>query len=123
MVEALASPAPAAVLNRKRWPSGVMSQFQALEAFYPIPEQRHRLQGRIRAMNAQQIEAEALKLDLEVRARLADRLYLSLDGLTQEEWTRLWAAEAARRDEEMDADPNLGIPAERVFEKLSSRHR
>jgi len=74
-------------------------------------------------MNAQQIEAEALKLDLEARARLADRLYLSLDGLTQEEWTGLWAAEAARRDAEMDADPDLGIPAERVFEKLSSRHR
>ncbi len=74
-------------------------------------------------MNAQQIEAEALKLDLESRARLADRLYLSLNGLAQEEWTRLWVAEATRRDAEMDADPDLGIPAERVFEKLSSRHR
>jgi hypothetical protein len=74
-------------------------------------------------MDVQQIEAEALRLDLESRARLADRLYLSLDGLSEEDWTQLWAAEAARRHAEMDANADLGTPADEVFEGLSSRYR
>ncbi|HTD45555.1 MAG TPA: addiction module protein [Bryobacteraceae bacterium] len=72
-------------------------------------------------MNAEQLEAEALKLDPKVRAQLADRLYLSLDPLSEEEWAQLWAAEAAHRDAQMDADPSLGIPADDVFRKAYSK--
>jgi Putative addiction module component len=72
-------------------------------------------------MNAEQLEAEALKLDPKVRAQLADRLYLSLDPLSEAEWSQLWAAEAAHRDAQIDANPSLGIPADDVFRGAYSK--
>jgi hypothetical protein len=72
-------------------------------------------------MNGEQLEAEALKLDPQLRAQLADRLYLSLDPLSEEEWAQLRAAEAAHRDAQMDANPSLGIPADDVFRKDYSK--
>jgi putative addiction module component (TIGR02574 family) len=75
------------------------------------------------AMNAEQLEAEALKLDPKLRARLAERLFLSLDPLSDEEWSQLWAAEAERRNTQMDADPGLGTPADEVFRKAYSKLR
>ena len=72
-------------------------------------------------MNVEQLEAEALKLDAELRARLAERLYRSLDPLSEEEWTRRWAAETADRDAQMNADPALGAPANEVFRRAYSK--
>jgi putative addiction module component (TIGR02574 family) len=72
-------------------------------------------------MNAEQLEAEALKLDPKLRERLAERLYLSLDPISDQEWSELWAAEAERRNAQMDADPTLGIPAEEVFRRAYSK--
>lgn len=72
-------------------------------------------------MDLEQLEAEALKLDPEVRARLAERLFLSLDPLSDQEWSQLWTAEAARRDAQMDTDPSLGKPADEVFRKAYSK--
>lgn len=71
--------------------------------------------------NPEQLEAEALKLDPQLRAQLADRLYLNLDPLSEDEWARLWAAEAERRNAQMTADPALGIPADEVFRKAYSK--
>ena len=45
-------------------------------------------------MKAEQIDAEALKLDRETRARLMERLFLSLDEISTEEWNRAWGEEA-----------------------------
>jgi len=72
-------------------------------------------------MSAEQLEAEALKLDPMVRAQLADRLYLSLDPLSEAEWCQLWAAEAERRRAQLEADPTLGVPADEVFRKAHSK--
>jgi putative addiction module component (TIGR02574 family) len=72
-------------------------------------------------MNAEQLEREALKLAPEVRAELAERLFLSLDPIAEEEWRQIWAAEAERRDAQMTADPSLGVPAEKVFRKARAR--
>jgi len=72
-------------------------------------------------MSAEQLEAEALKLDPMVRAQLADRLYLSLDPLSEAEWAQLWAAEAERRRAQLEADPTLGVPAHEVFRKAHSK--
>ena len=47
-----------------------------------------------------QLEAEALNLNLEMRARLAGRLILSLDNPSESEVERLWLDEAERRLEE-----------------------
>ena len=49
-------------------------------------------------MTIEDLEAEALKLSLEARARLAERLLESLENLSDEENARLWNAEAERRN-------------------------
>ena len=49
-------------------------------------------------MSGEEIEAEALKLDLRARARLAEKLLESLESLSNEENESLWADEADRRD-------------------------
>lgn len=66
-------------------------------------------------MSVEELESEALKLDPKSRARLAERLLASLDGLSEQESAQLWAAEAERRDAQMDSDPGSGRPAEDVF--------
>ena len=53
-------------------------------------------------MSLKELEAEAMKLDPNARARLAGKLLESLENLSEEENTRLWAEEAQRRDAEMD---------------------
>ena len=62
-------------------------------------------------MSLKELEAEAMKLDPKARARLAGKLLESLENLSEEENTRLWAEEAQRRDAEMDA--NSGSVARR----------
>ena len=49
-------------------------------------------------MSIEELEAEALKLNPSARARLAERLLESLETLSEEENSRLWAEEAERRD-------------------------
>ena len=56
----------------------------------------------IRRMNARMIEKEALELPVEKRAKLAERLLESLDGLTEAEIETLWLREATRRAAEID---------------------
>jgi hypothetical protein len=46
---------------------------------------------------------------------------LSLDELSEQENLQLWAAEAQRRDAQMDSDPGSGRPAEDVFREAWSR--
>jgi hypothetical protein len=53
-------------------------------------------------MSTEELEAEALKLSPQERARLAGRLLESLEGLSDEENERVWAEEAARRDQSWD---------------------
>ena len=76
-------------------------------------------------MNAEQLEEEALKLDRTERGKLAARLLESLDdagdSLTDEEWCKLWGAEAERRDAEMTADPSSGVPAEEALKRVRAR--
>jgi len=73
-------------------------------------------------MSVEELESEALRLDPESRARLAERLLVSLDELSEEENLRLWAAEAQRRDAQMDdCGPDSGRPAEDVFREAWSR--
>jgi len=72
-------------------------------------------------MNVEELESEALKLDPKSRARLAERLLVSLDDLSEPECAELWAAEALPRDAGMDADPQAGRPAGDVFREARSR--
>lgn len=72
-------------------------------------------------MSINELEAEVLKLDPKARARLAGKLLKSLEDLSEEENSRLWAEEAQRRDAEMDADPDSGIPAADVFSEARAK--
>lgn len=74
-------------------------------------------------MNLPDLEAEALKLPVVERARLAETLLESLEALSEDEHRHLWTEEARRRDAELDADPSRGRPAEDVFRDAQARLR
>ena len=69
------------------------------------------------AMNDEQLEAEIMKLDLDARARLAEKLILSLDAPSDEENLRLWVAEAERRLRDLREGRVKEMPAEEVFRR------
>lgn len=72
-------------------------------------------------MSTEELEAEALKLAPQDRARLAEKLLQSLESLSDEENARLWAEEAQRRDQAWEADPATGRPAADVFRDARAR--
>ena len=74
-------------------------------------------------MDLPDLVAEALKLPVTERARLAETLLESLDSLSEAEHRHLWTEEAARRDAELDADPSRGRPASEVFRDARARLR
>lgn len=69
-------------------------------------------------MSIEELEAEALRLDPKQRARLAGRLLESLDELTLEENTRLWAEEAELRAAD---DQSTFTPADVVLREARER--
>lgn len=77
-------------------------------------------------MSVQEIEAEALKLPSQERARLAHRLLVSLDEDADEDMAeveRAWEEEIRRRLAELEAGTAELIPAEEVFAELRARPR
>jgi putative addiction module component (TIGR02574 family) len=70
------------------------------------------------AMNDEKLEAEIMKLGLDERARLAEKLILSLDAPSEEENLRLWVAEAERRLKDLREGRAKEIPAEEVFRRV-----
>lgn len=68
-------------------------------------------------MNLAQIESEILSLPEEDRARLAQKLLLSLGEPVDEEFDRLWGEESAKRAAEFDANNLQAIPGEMVAAK------
>ena len=66
-------------------------------------------------MTIEQVEIEALKLDAQARAKLAEKLLQSLEELSEEDIERLWAEEAVRRDAELDSGSATMRDAEDVF--------
>jgi hypothetical protein len=74
----------------------------------------------------EQIEDEALQLPEESRARLMERLLLSLREKgepAEEEIVRAWVEEAECRDQEMSSGAEEGVPAEEVFSRIRSSFR
>jgi putative addiction module component (TIGR02574 family) len=68
-------------------------------------------------MNFKTIEDEALHLSPEDRAKLAQRLILSLDSLSDIEIEESWLVEAQRRAQELDRGDIRAIPEEEVRRK------
>ena len=67
------------------------------------------------------LEAAALLLPPEERAKLAERLIASLDR--DPEITAAWDEEILRRISEFDAGRMESVPAERVFQEARARQR
>jgi Putative addiction module component len=72
-------------------------------------------------MSIDDLEAAALKLDPKARARLAERLLDSLEQLSPDENARIWAEEAQRRAEALDAGMLSSQPADEVFREARAR--
>jgi hypothetical protein len=72
-------------------------------------------------MTNDQIENEALKPKPEARAELAEKLLKSLEDLSDEDIERLWAAEAVRRDAELDSGTTSMRDAYDVFKDARTR--
>lgn len=68
-------------------------------------------------MDRQNIEHEALSLPPEDRAKLAQKLLLSLDSLSEEELEKAWFVEADRRARELDRGEVQPISADEVRRK------
>jgi len=71
---------------------------------------------------ASKLEAKALKLPPEERARLAEQLISSLDHEADPDSEELWIREAERRLAELESGVDA-ISAERVIEKARSSLR
>ena len=65
-------------------------------------------------MDPQTVEQEALRLPPEDRAKLAQKLLLSLDTLSEKELEQAWLIEADRRARELDRGDVQPISAEEV---------
>lgn len=71
-------------------------------------------------MTLRELEQAALELDHRSRARLAERLLESLDGLSVAETEALWFDEAERRASAWDAGEIQGISAQEVLRDLKN---
>jgi putative addiction module component (TIGR02574 family) len=68
-------------------------------------------------MKPEQLEAEIMKLSLDARAKLAERIILSLDAPSDEENLGLWVLEAERRLKDLRDGKAKEVPAEEVFRR------
>ena len=68
-------------------------------------------------MDPQTIEHEALGLPPEDRAKLAQKLLLSLEVLSEDESEQIWLVEAERRARELDSGDVEPVSAEEVRRK------
>ena len=74
-------------------------------------------------MTLERVELEALKLKPSSRAKLAEKLLKSLEDLTDEENEQLWAQEAWRRHEDIDAGVVKARAGKDVLRNARSRLR
>ena len=74
-------------------------------------------------MDLKSLEREALNLDVKSRAVLAERLLESLDTLSEDEISNLWADEAERRLAEYRAGRSESVPADEVLREARQQLR
>jgi len=68
-------------------------------------------------MELKELENETLKLSIEERAALAERLILSVDAPSDAENLHLWVSEAERRLHELREGSAIEVSAEEVFRR------
>jgi putative addiction module component (TIGR02574 family) len=69
-------------------------------------------------MDINQLEFETMRLKIDERARLAEKLLLSLDAPTEEENLHLWVAESEQRLKDLREGKAKEIPADEVLRKV-----
>jgi excinuclease UvrABC ATPase subunit len=69
-------------------------------------------------LTLEQLTAEALRLPVESRVLLADRLVESLDTGEFDDIEGLWTAEAIRRRDEVRSGKVKSIPGEKVLDEV-----
>ena len=74
-------------------------------------------------MTAKQVEAAAVKLPRRDRERIANRLIESLGPEREKQILDAWAAEAERRDRELDEGKEVALPYEEVMAELRASLR
>jgi putative addiction module component (TIGR02574 family) len=72
---------------------------------------------------ARELESKALKLPRRDRARLAQRLIISLDQRSDADAEKLWLEEAERRLGELESGNVAGVRAGTVIKKARSTLR
>ncbi|MDA8179700.1 MAG: addiction module protein [Desulfobacteria bacterium] len=72
------------------------------------------------AMTLHQLEAELLNLDIQTRAKLAEKLILSLDAPSEEENLQLWVAEAEHRLADLRSGKAREIAAKETIQGIRS---
>jgi len=77
----------------------------------------------VRTSDPVEVFKNALRLNVQDRAALAQRLLASLEDWSEEEVDRLWADEAQRRLEEYRAGRAIAVPAEEVVKKAERLFR
>jgi hypothetical protein len=75
------------------------------------------------AQTLEEIEAEALRLPQQARAKLAKSLLLSLSESEEEDSEEFWAEEAEHRYREIERGEVTPIPSEEVLREARSRLR
>ncbi len=73
------------------------------------------------SMSIEQLAEEALALPIEARALLADRLAESLDPSDDEQFRKLWAAEALRRRDEVREGRVQTIPGDEALARIRQK--
>ena len=68
-------------------------------------------------MELKELEKEAMKLSIDERAALAERLLLSVDAPSDVENVRLWVKEAERRLKELREGTAIEVPMDEVFRR------
>jgi len=79
----------------------------------------------LRAMTIalKKIEDDALKLPVRSRARLAERLIMSLEEAADPDAEQAWLDEIERRSVELKGGKVTGVPAGKVFKKARAALR
>ena len=78
---------------------------------------------RAMAIALKKIEDDALKLPARSRARLAERLIMSLEEVAEPLAEQAWLDEIERRSAELKVGKHTGIPARKVLKKARAALR
>jgi putative addiction module component (TIGR02574 family) len=74
-------------------------------------------------MSSKEIVAAAMKLPKKTRARIAEQLWHSVNGMSQSEVDAAWAEEAERRIDDLDSGKVKAKPLSVVMSQLRRRRR